>query len=309
MNINHWLIIAVMAVSAQASAEDPIPNVSKGKIERVTDFASVFVPNRYLNVWLPPGYTDKQKYDVLYMHDGRMLFDANTTWNGQEWQVDEVAGTLIEQQKVRPFIVVGIPNAGNQRHSEYFPQRPFESLAKQTQQQLYQLERATGQPIFSGKVFADNYLKFLIQEVIPYIEAHYSVNGGGEHRYIGGSSMGGLISWYGLMEYPNEFAGAICMSTHWPGTFSADDPPFAAFVIYIDKNLPKLSKQKLYFDHGDATLDALYQPLQSQIDTLFVQHSYPADLWTSLFFPGENHSEAAWSKRLAKPLQFMFGQK
>lgn len=298
----------VLLHANQVCANDKIPIVSKGNIERINSFQSEYVRTRYLDIWLPPGYSNKQKYDVLYMHDGRMLFDANITWNKQEWQVDETAGQLIEQDKVRPFIIVAIPNAGVDRHSEFYPQQPFLALSQEVQHDMYQLERSPGTPLFDSKVYSDNYLKFIVTEVIPFVEATYSVNKGGNNRYLAGSSMGGLISWYGLMQYPNEFAGAICMSTHWPGAFAKDKSAFNAFSDYIKNNVTKLTTQKIYFDHGDQTLDAMYPELQKEIDTLFKQSKLPAQQWRSLFFAGENHSEKSWAKRLNIPLEFMFAK-
>ncbi|NMH61119.1 alpha/beta hydrolase [Alteromonas ponticola] len=282
--------------------------VSKGQLETIDNFKSEYVDDRFLYVWLPPGFTKDNSYDVLYMHDGRMLFDSKTTWNKQEWRVDEVAGALIEQEKVFPFIVVGIPNAVENRHSEYYPQQPFENLSREKQHALYQLEKYPGYKLFASKVFSDNYSRFLVQEVIPFIESHYNVNRGAQHRYIAGSSMGGLISWYTLLNYPDEFAGAICMSTHWPGIFEEDSEVFAEFKHYIADNISKLKNHKVYFDYGDATLDALYPPLQKEIDSLFSKQEYPAKLWQSQYFPGEEHTEDAWAKRLHIPLKFMFGK-
>ncbi|WOH36321.1 alpha/beta hydrolase-fold protein [Thalassotalea fonticola] len=300
--------LILIALSCHCLADDPIPVVNKGSIERIEPFKSTLINSRYIDVWLPPGYSQNSKYDVLYMHDGRMLFDANITWNKQEWMVDEVAGSLIEQKKVRPFIVVAIPNAVKNRHSEFFPQQPFEQLSKQQQAQMYQLDKSADLPLFNTKVYSDRYLEFIVTDIVPFIEANYSVNKGGKHRYLAGSSMGGLISWYGLLQYPNEFAGAICMSTHWPGIFTDNKPIFDAFKAYIEKHLPALSTQKIYFDYGDQTLDAMYPKLQTQIDAVFNQQQYPKSQWQSLFFEGENHSEQAWSKRLHIPLEFIFAQ-
>jgi len=302
------LTLSLVFLSLSSLAIEKLSSVSKGKIERVSPFNSQLIEARFLDIWLPPGYSSEQKYDVLYMHDGRMLFDAKTTWNQQEWMVDEVAASLIEQNNIRPFIVVAIPNAGANRHSEFFPQKPFEKFTLQSQKSMYQLERSPGDLLFKSKVYSDRYLKFIVTEVVPYIESHYSVNAGPEHRYLAGSSMGGLISWYGLMEYPNEFAGAICMSTHWPGTFEADKLVFQSFLVYIKNRLPTLTTQKLYFDHGDKSLDTMYPQLQKQIDDVFEQQQYPAAQWRSQFFPGENHSEKAWSRRLHIPLEFMFAR-
>ena len=211
------------------------------------------------------------------MHDGRMLFDANTTWNKQEWMVDETAGRLIEQNKVKPF----------------------ESLTTTTQKTLYQAHRNPTTPLFAAKVYSDSYLKFIVKEVVPYIESNFSVNKGGANRYLAGSSMGGLISWYGLLQYPDEFAGAICISSHWPGTGPNDEESFPAFLSFIDNNLTSLENHKIYFDHGDLTLDAYYLPLQKQVDQLFKKHKFPAQQW---------HSEKSWAKRLEIPLIFMFGE-
>ena len=77
-----------------------------------------------MEVWLPEGYSTNKKYAVLYMHDGQMLYDANTSWNKQSWDVDDVATKLMHEGKVKDFIVVGIWNGGKTRHSDYFPQKP-----------------------------------------------------------------------------------------------------------------------------------------------------------------------------------------
>ncbi|MDU0354669.1 alpha/beta hydrolase-fold protein [Paraglaciecola aquimarina] len=301
------LLCAVsMFVSTFGFASAPSFEVAKGKLDIVTSVKSAFVQDRDIYVWLPPGYSSSKKYDVLYMHDGRMLFDANQTWNKQEWQVDEVVAGLIEQKRIRPIIVVGIPNAVENRHSEYFPQQPFETLSVAKQDALYQIEKHPGSKLFSAKVYSDSHAKFLIKEVIPYVESHYSVNKGGAHRYIAGSSMGGLSSWYTLMNYPTDFAGAICMSTHWPGIFSMDEEVFTAFKTYFAQHLAQLSTHKIYFDYGDATLDAMYPLLQKQIDEILEQQAYPRQQWKTEYFRGENHSENAWAKRLHIPLEFMF---
>jgi hypothetical protein len=63
----------------------------------------------------------------LYTNDGLTLFETESTWNKQAWEVDEIAGKLIAEGKTQKFIVVGIWNNGSKRHPEYFRQKPFES--------------------------------------------------------------------------------------------------------------------------------------------------------------------------------------
>ena len=120
-----------------------------------------------------------------------------------------------------------------------------------------------------------------------------------------GSSMGGLISMYAECEYPEVFGGAICMSTHWIGTFT--DNPFIPEVFhnYLKTNLPNPKNNKFYFDYGTETLDAFYEPHQQKTDTILKSKKFKRKNWETLKFPGADHSENSWSKRLDIPLTFM----
>lgn len=288
--------------------------VSQGSLVTLTDFKSNYVSSRDVHVWLPDNYHKKsqqgKKFAVLYMHDGQMLFDAQQTWNKQEWGVDETASALIKQNKVRPFIVVGINNGGAAlRHPEYFPQKPFESLLPQKQQSLYQAEKSPGYLVFGGnKVQSDNYLKFIVKELKPYIDTQYKVLKDAANTYIMGSSMGGLISMYAISEYPEVFGAAACLSTHWPGDFSAlDDQIPNAFYRYMKNNLPEPKTHRIYFDYGTETLDALYPRLQQQVDKIIKARGYSDSNWITNEFKGANHTENAWNERLHLPLLFLFG--
>lgn len=302
--------ILFILLSSSFNVYAQLPQVSAGSIERLTSYPSAFVPPRNIDIWLPAGYDKQQRYAVLYMHDGQMLFDATTSWNKQEWQIDEVASRLIKAGKTQPFIVVGIDNAGANRHSEYFPQQPFENLSQAQQTALYQLQRTKNQALFSQQVYSDRYLKFLVTELKPYIDSHYSVYTDAAHTFVMGSSMGGLISLYAISEYPHIFGGAACLSTHWPGTFEQQNNPIpTAFFNYMQQKLPDPSTHKLYFDHGTATLDAWYPPLQAQADKIIKAKGYTSQNWQSLTFEGAEHSEHAWAARLDIPLIFLLALK
>jgi enterochelin esterase-like enzyme len=304
MKILALLCSLLIAVSTQAS---DLPQVSAGHIDRIGNFQSRYVPARNVDVWLPPGYPAAGKYAALYMHDGQMLFDAAQTWNHQEWRADEAASALIGSGEVPPFIIVGIWHDSAARHSEYFPQKPFESLSRQQRRALYRTRRDASTPLFSGKVYSDRYLKFLVKELKPHIDRHYSVYRDRAHTFVMGSSMGGLISLYALSEYPEVFGGAACMSTHWPGTFSLQDNPVPnALLRYFGPHLPPAAgRHRIYFDHGTATLDALYPPLQRRMDALMRSKDYPSALWQTRVFDGAEHSEKSWSERLHLPMQFL----
>lgn len=285
----------------------PTPTVDNGTIDRIENFPSRFITPRHVDVWLPDGYSTNEKYSVLYMHDGQMLFDSSITWNHQEWGVDEVIGKLIKEQAIRKCIVVGVWSSGEGRHADYFPQKPFQTLPETYRDSLIQIaKREGGEALFSEDVKSDRYLRFLVSELKPYIDKNYSTKSDRENTFIAGSSMGGLISIYAICEYPEIFGGAACLSTHWIGIFSDKNNPIPeAFIHYLSNNLPDPGAHKIYFDYGTETLDAMYEPYQLQVDKVMENNGYNSINWKTMKFIGEDHSENAWRKRLAIPLTFL----
>ena len=284
----------------------PDQKASAGKIDKYENFQSKFVAPRDVEVWLPENYIPTKKYNVLYMHDGQMLYDPTNTWTKSSWEVDDVLTKLMNEGKIADVIVVGISNTGMTRHPEYFPQKPFESLTTEQQEFVTKSLQATGRTTEIFKPVSDNYLKFIVTELKPFIDKKYAVYNDRKHTFIAGSSMGGLISMYAICEYPSVFGGAACLSTHWPGIFSMENNPIPdAFVKYMATHLPDPKTHKFYFDHGDQTLDAMYPPLQKKVDQVMKEKGFTDNNWVTKFFPGDNHSEISWNRRLNIPLEFL----
>lgn len=283
-----------------------LPGVVTGRIHRHENFSSQFVTARNVDVWLPDGYTPKKKYAVLYMHDGQMLYDSTTTWNHQAWEVDDVLGKLLQQKKIKDAIVVGVWNGSATRHPDYFPQKPYENLTQAEKDTVTAQLQKMGRTTAIFKPVSDNYLKFLVTELKPFIDKTYSTFKDRQNTFVAGSSMGGLISMYAICEYPNVFGGAACLSTHWPGIFSMENNPVPdAFIKYLQTYLPSPQTHKIYFDCGDQTLDAMYPPIQMKVDEVMKAKGFTAKNWMTKYFPGENHSEEAWRKRFDVPVQFL----
>lgn len=293
-------------MSFATAAEAPLPSVSSGHIERLA-LTSAYIPARPVDVWLPASYDGKTPHAVLYMHDGQMLFDANITWNHQEWRVDEVAGALIAAKKVRPFIVVGIHNLGAERQSEYFPQRPFEALSADVRADFYAQQRDNGERFLAAPVYSDAYLRFLVEELKPLIDQRFVTLPERRSTFIAGSSMGGLISWYALGRYPAVFGGAAAMSTHWLGGTKNDGVAFQAFKQALAQDLTP-NTAKLYFDYGDHTLDQYYPHYQQHVDRMLKDKGWQAPFYQTYFDAGGDHSEASWAARLDRPLLFLLAQ-
>jgi enterochelin esterase-like enzyme len=278
----------------------PLPEVAVGRIERLPAIDSAFVEARHVDVWLPPGYSPDKRYDVLYMHDGQMLFDAGKSWNHQAWDVHLALDRLLRAGRIPDTLVVGIWNGDKLRHSEYYPEK-FLPFVPEPLRQTF-IDKA-----LQGRPRADAYLRYLVQELKPAIDARYSTRPGREHTFIMGSSMGGLISVYALSEYPQVFGGAACLSTHWVGSFEPNAAlPLAAFN-YLQARLPDPATHRLYMDHGTTELDALYAPYQVFIDQIARDRGYTAANSQSRVFEGTGHNERAWAARLDEVLPFLLG--
>ncbi len=292
------LSLATMACGLPAiagAAEAPAQQVRFGRIERWPAFASRHVDARPVEVWLPPGYDGTRPHAVLYMHDGQMLFDARSTWNRQAWAVDQVAAPLLAQGVLRPFIVVGPWNNGRWRFAEYFPQAWLALLDKEWRQAM--AERA-----LHGPPRSDAYLRFLVEELKPAVDARYATLGGREHTCLMGSSMGGLISLYGLCEYPQVFGGAACISTHWIGSFERNRAVPDAALRYLRERLPPPASVRLWMDRGTRELDALYDEAQTRVDALMAERGFAPPRFRSLVHEASGHNEADWQRHLPGPL-------
>jgi len=312
-SVNIFLIVVLMlsCKEKQSVLKNEIPSVkysdyngklSSGLIKRIENFPSKYVRSRNVDIWLPENYSKGNKYAVLYMHDGQMLFDAETTWNNQEWKVDEIVSSLMHSGKIKNTIVVAIWNHSDIRHSDYFPNKPFKTLSDEFLNNLTK----NYPDLFKGGIQSDNYLKFIVKELKPFIDSNFSVYTDNKNTFIGGSSMGGLISMYAICEYPKIFGGAACLSTHWPGIMAyLNNPIPEAFFSYLEVNLPSNKTHKIYFDYGTKTLDEDYLPYQHRVDEVLKLKGYNHSNSRNLKFEDHDHSENSWNKRLQIPIEFL----
>jgi len=296
------LTITAFISVAQAAGPDSGP----GTVTRVSLASTETGDQRNIDIWLPDDYDSTKKYAVIYMHDGQMLFDSTSTWNRQEWGADEVASKLMAENSIKACIIVGIWNRDKFRYAEYFPEKSLHSLSKMRQARL--TRRA-----MSGKALGDEYLRFLVNEVKPYIDSNYSTYSDRANTIIMGSSMGGLISLYALCEYPEVFGGAGCLSTHFPMTgvnflTRKDNRIARAFRNYLKTNLPDPGDHRIYFDYGTETLDKSYEPYQRKVDDLLISAGFSEKNWVTKKFENHDHSERSWNSRLDVPLTFLFGK-
>lgn len=236
-----------------------------------------FMPqlNRDRRIWIyyPPDYeTSGKNYPVLYMQDGQNLFDQSTAFSG-EWEVDETLNELFEQGYEVP-IVIGIDNGGTFRIDEYTP------WANQTY----------------GGGDGNEYMQFIIETLKPYIDANFRTLSGRENTGIMGSSLGGLISHFGALQYPEIFGIAGLFSpSYW----------FSDSVWSFTASAQTGSWQRIYQMCGSAEGSNTEANMLRMSDSL-VSGGLPASNIKNTVIPGGQHNEALWRKQFKSAYVWLF---
>jgi predicted alpha/beta superfamily hydrolase len=229
---------------------------------------------RDIIVWLPPSYTKStaKRYPVLYMHDGQNIIDPATSFGGIDWQADETTDSLIRKNKMEEIIIVGIYNSKD-RKTEY-----------------------------SYTEKGNAYMNFIINKLKPFIDKNYRTLRDRKNTATIGSSLGGLISFILTWEHPEVFSMAGCLSP----ALKIDN---LDYVSKISSYNDKKKNIKIYFDNGGVGLEKKLQPgLDGTIDILKQKGYMEGKDFVVFIDDAGEHNEAAWAKRLWRPLLFMFGK-
>lgn len=264
---------------------------------------------RKVEILLPKNYdvNKDERYAVLYMYDCQNIFHDSLSFTGISWGVKETTEMLANSGIIEPIIVVGIDNAGELRANEYSPKK------------VVQRTREIDANYFEGKgtylnndtlLYSDEFLKFVVEELKPYIDQTYRTIPDREHTAVMGSSLGGLMALYAYIEYPDIFGKAGCVSTHWPISYGDNScSGVEAYSQIIKERWDTIEHPvKIYFDYGTETIDAGYINKQPIIDKLFHSLGYPSEDYFSKCFINKDHSERSWRERLAIPMTFLFGK-
>ena len=186
------LLLCVLCVSVASAS----PLVHAGKLDILHFKSRALGAERTVRVWLPPKFSKRATYSVLYLNDGQNLFgDGDPESGGGGWHVDKSAARLIEDQRVVPLIVVGIDNGGERARSiDYLP--------------IHDPSSEDADPPGG----ADRYLTFMIDELMPFIGRKYRTLHGPEHTGFGGSSYGAVSALYAALARPGVFGRVLLES-------------------------------------------------------------------------------------------------
>ena len=270
-----------ITVELNISGWEGAGNVTSTASPQVSILSEAFdIPqlNRKRRIWLylPKDYQNSQKkFPVLYMHDGQNLFDKTTSFSG-EWRVDESLDSMVLAGDYG-CIVVGIDNGGANRLNEYSP--------------WVNTQYGGGQ--------GDEYVEFIVETLKPYIDQNYRTFTDADNTGIMGSSMGGLISMYAGIRYPEVFGrvGAFS-SSYW---FSDQ-----SYKQVNDTGV--LPTSYFYLIAGRQEGGDQVEDMNEMVETLIAKGAENINVFSQAHADGK-HSEWYWEREFPKAFKWLFEKK
>jgi len=252
----------------------------RSRLYKHKQFASALIDEKHdFIVYVPQAFNDEPNrfFPVLFLHDGQNLFDPETSFiKGNYWRVGETADTLIASGEVEPLVIVGIYNNGEKRIDEYTPVE----------------DRRLG----GGK--ADAYGQMVVEELRPFIARQYRALAGSENCGMGGSSLGGLVTIYLGMRYPEVFGKLAVLS---PSVWWRD----RVILGFVDR-LRQKTGQKIWLDIGTNEGKRALPDARAFKRMLVKKGWRPGKDLEYREIEGAQPNENAWAERVGPLLKFLF---
>lgn len=237
-------------------------------------------------VYLPPGYgvDDWRRYSVVYMHDGGELFRAGrmgAVWPEDDrsvlppsWDLEGVLDGYFEDHPNDAAIIVAIDTTQRVEHFSPWPWTPANDA--------------------QGRAYID----FIIHTLKPHVDAQFATLAGRHDTAMLGSSLGGIITAYALVKYPEVIGSAATLSP-----VLTDNVLGAQLNRYAALRGP-LEPVRLYMDMGAGESPRMHEALQRFRMTL-VERGFDVDAVRVAVIEGGTHRPESWRRRLPDALAFL----
>lgn len=280
-------VIGLVVTGCSSSSMETSNAKAVSNIQDVEIDSKALATTMRFDVYTPPGYNPKARYPVVYMLYG---YGGNRDYVFENMGLGEVSDRLVQQGTIVPMLIVS-PDYGN-------------SFAVNT---------VPGQGVNPGGVDEGNYEDYLVEEVIPYVDSHYSTIASREGRYVGGFSMGGYAALYLGFNHADLFSkigghsAAIWDYTDNDQYMDQRDWLFPTealreqrdpFKLAVSRNLNDVD---IYLDAGSSDqLAEADQELYALLKSRHVEAEWHAN-------PGD-HSVSYWTEHFEDYLKFYSGE-
>lgn len=233
------------------------------------------IKTRRIAALLPYDYRESDKrYPVLYLQDGQNLFDDYAPFGN--WAVDKKLAVMAERG-IGGLIVISIDHAEKERIAEFTP--------------------SSRTKLGSGD--GKKYVRFLADTLKSYVDKHFRTLPEREHTGIGGSSMGGLISIYAGLMYPEVYGKLMIFS---PSLWVMPN------IHFHFLNFQDLQNTDIYLYGGEEESVNMvpnirrFQEALQEAGEAFVKFRLSVD-------PGGQHNEARWGEEFPRAAEWLFFKK
>ncbi len=244
-----------------------------GEVNLLGPFEVPGLAPRLVRVYLPRDYTPERPSFALWLFDGQNVFDDAPAFAGG-WHLHAAVERLARTGRTVP-VVIAIDHSGAGRIHEL---SPFEIHDKPGQAPLL--------------------LDWITGTLMPALTAELNLIPGPLGSLIGGSSMGGLCSFWSHFHYPHAFGGALAMS---PSFWVADR---AIFEDMAGQPTPAVTR--IYLDAGGREDRGRLVPMVTTMATHLARRGYDGDRLMWRPDAKGRHDEVSWRRRLPKALRFLY---
>jgi predicted alpha/beta superfamily hydrolase len=269
------VIFGLVSWDAKANASQTNQSTAAANVQVLSKIFEMPGLNRtrQVRIYLPPNYSvGEQSYPVIYMHDAQNLFDQKTSYVG-EWGVDESLNRLHTEKRLS-FIVVGIDNGQSKRINEL---SPWENSKY-------------------GAAEGEGYMKFVVEVIKPYIDKQYRTLPDKKNTAIIGSSMGGLISHYAMLNYSDVFSKA--------GIFSPSFWYSEKVYQFSKEKQPEQNARLFYLMGGKEGAKSIAN--MNKMVVQLKQQGHPSNNIYSNVVEGGEHNEGFWREHFARAVLWLF---
>ncbi|GHU71482.1 hypothetical protein FACS189413_13250 [Bacteroidia bacterium] len=236
--------------------------------------------SRSITVVTPPGYrvdTDRH-YPVVYLHGIRQTYhqggddnNGDAFFQEYSWNLRSVLDKMYSEGKETGIVV-----------TIYGYLSEFSPWANED---------------FMGSGKGDLYLDVIVNQLIPYINGKYRTLTTPEHTTIAGADMGGLISYYAALKYPNRFGKVALFSP----AFWFNQPELQNYLGTWQKS----GDQKMYFVAGGKESTDLKNLVNEFYESTKAKGFDDDKIRFDIIKTGK-HDDVSWGKQFDRAYSYLY---
>lgn len=231
--------------------------------------------NKTRKVWalLPHDYhTSTEHYPVMYLQDAQNLFHEKSPYGN--WEIDKKLAVMAEY-KIGKIIVIAVEHADKERIIEY----------------------NVGNTVL-GPGQGKKYIRFITETLKPFVDANFRTKPDREHTGIGGSSMGGLVSIFSGIMYPEVFGKLMIFS---PSLWVVPKIKLS----FLDMEEPQDTRIYLYAGGNESA--TMIDHVKNFRKRLLKREGFSDKMKVRLSINREGkHNETYWSDEFPKAIEWLF---